>query len=81
MKIILNKELLEEVLSEYIEQVESGSIYEDGYPESELIPTNHKEVSEECFLDYVIQEVSEAVEEILNEYFAKSLSERYDKEW
>jgi len=62
----MNKtELLEEYLSDYIQKIGSGEIYEHGYPEARLIPANHCKECEESFIDMVIDEVLEDVRGVL----------------
>ena len=61
--------LLHTLLREYIKDIESGRIYDHGYPESRLIPANHSESCEESIRDYASSNVSEKVEAILGDYF------------
>ena len=61
--------LLHVLLGEYIDDIESGSIYDHGYPESRLIPSNHQERCQEDFLEAVVDTVTEKVECLLRQYF------------
>lgn len=60
-----NDNLLEEYLSDYVQKMRNGEIYEHGYPESRLIPSSHWTDCEEDFIDSVIEEVSEKIRAIL----------------
>lgn len=61
--------ILEILLAKDIEDIESRSIYEHGYPESRLMPSNHKESCEESLLETVKESINEKIESILYEYF------------
>ena len=61
--------LLDALLSDYIKNIESNDIYEHGYPESRLVPSNHYESCQESYLEYVLNEVSEKVSNVISSYF------------
>lgn len=57
--------LLETLLSKEISAIEGNEIYEHGYPESRLIPSNFHEECQSRFLENVKEEFSKEIEEIL----------------
>lgn len=61
--------LLRTLLKEYIDEIESGSIYGHGYPESRLIPSTHYEDCQEGTLDNILEEVTEKIKDIIGQYF------------
>lgn len=61
--------LLETLLSEQIQDVKSRDIYNHGYPESRLIPSNHKESCEEGLLETVKEDLCEKIDDVLSQYF------------
>lgn len=60
------------ILQDAIEDIESGNIYEHGYPESRLIPSNYYELCEETFIDNVICDISEETSKVLRECIKKN---------
>ncbi len=56
---------IKSIIEEVTEVVESGEIYEHGYPENRLIPTRHEE---EC-REYTIEYTMELIKEKVIEYF------------
>lgn len=66
---ISENRLLHTLLNEYIHEIESGRIYEHGYPESRLIPSNHHESCQEEYKEYILSEISKKTTIILDEYF------------
>lgn len=61
--------LLNTLLSDYIDDVESRNIYDHGYPESRLIPSNHHEDCQKYFLEGVIGDITEKITDIIEQYF------------
>jgi len=61
--------LLETLLIKEISTIDDGTIYEHGYPESRLIPSNHYAERREGLLENVIEDVSDKIREILEGYF------------
>lgn len=61
--------LLDRLLNKYIVPIENKEIYEHGYPEGRLVPSNFYEKCEEEYLENVKEEISEKVENIIQEYF------------
>lgn len=66
---ISENRLLHTLLNEYISEIESGSIYEHGYPESRLIPSTHHEDCQEAFLDNILVDMTEKIKDIIGQYF------------
>lgn len=65
---VLEDYLLDALLSEEIQTLKSGEIYEHGYPESRLIPKNHYEDCNDYFLDNVRDSFNEKIDRVLREY-------------
>lgn len=61
--------LLSVLLRDSIEDVESGVIYDHGYPEGRLIPSNHHEMCQEEFLMHVKDDFNEKIENVIGQYF------------
>jgi len=61
--------LLETLLTKEIAMIDDSTIYEHGYPESRLIPSNHWAKCQEGFLENVIEDISDKIREILEGYF------------
>ena len=57
--------LLEILLTKEIGMIDDGTIYEHGYPESRLIPSNHYTECQEGFLDSVTEDISGKIRKIL----------------
>lgn len=66
---ISESHLLNVLLGEYIDDIESGNIYDHGYPESRLIPSNHHEKCQEYCLEHILGDISDKVKNIISEYF------------
>ena len=66
---ITEHKLIEVLLKKYIKEIEDGSIYEHGYPESRLIPSSHYEDCNEEYSKIVKEEICELVDNVLSEYF------------
>lgn len=65
---VLEDYLIDTLLSEEIQTLKSGEIYEHGYPEGRLIPQNHYEDCNDCFLDSVKESFNEKIDRILRDY-------------
>ena len=66
MNIYISKtRLLETLLTKEIKAIEGNEIYEHGYPESRLIPSNFYEECQSSFVENVKEKFSEETEEIL----------------
>ena len=61
--------LLQTLLGEYIDDIESGDIYSHGYPESRLIPSDHNERCQESCLEQILVDITEKVSDIIEQYF------------
>lgn len=61
--------LLNTLLNDYIDDIESGDIYAHGYPESRLIPSNHHEDCQKYFIDEVEAYITTKVRDIIEQYF------------
>lgn len=57
------------IIKNATESVESHEIYQHGYPESRLIPSNWKEECEDNFKETVAECVSELVSDYLDSIF------------
>lgn len=60
------------MLHDAIEDIRSGNIYEHGYPESRLIPSNFYELCEDAFIDKVVCDIAEETSKILRECIKKN---------
>jgi len=60
--------LIESLLSDSIKTIEGGDIYEHGYPEARLMPSDHYEKCNESFKESVCDDFNEKINEILNDY-------------
>ena len=70
--IYMNKTcLLNTLLSKQISMIENNEIYEHGYPESRLIPSNFYESCQSDFISSVQEEFSEKIEEILYDHMSQ----------
>lgn len=70
MSIFVSEEyLLNVLLNDYIHEIESGSIYEHGYPEGRLVPSNHIEMCRGYFLEGVMSDIQEKVVNIMDEFY------------
>ena len=70
MSIFISEEhLLNTLLSDYIDNIKSGSLYDHGYPESRLIPSDHHEKCQEYFIEEIIETISEKINNIVEQYF------------
>ena len=61
--------LLDRLLLEDIKLIQSGEIYDHGYPESRLILSNHYETCRESFLNTLKEEFCDKIETIISDYF------------
>ena len=61
--------LLETLLTKEADMILNNEIYEHGYPEARLIPSDFYEKCQEDFVQNTIQEIGEEIENLLNEYF------------
>lgn len=61
--------LLNTLLNDYIDEIESESIYEHGYPESRLIPTNFREDCQESHLAHITDIITDKVSGVITEYW------------
>lgn len=66
---VSEERLLDMILCNYIDSIESNSIYGHGYTEGRLIPSNHEEVCQEEFLGHVIEEMSSKIEDMVRSLF------------
>lgn len=70
--IYMNKTwLFTTLLSKQISMIENNEIYENGYPESRLIPSNFYESRQSEFISLVQEEFSEKIEEILSDHMSQ----------
>ena len=60
--------LLDIMLEEYIEPIKNKEIYEHGYPEGRLTPSDHCEKCEDSYIEAIINDFKEKIEEILRDY-------------
>lgn len=67
--LVSEESLLHSLLRSYIESIQSGEIYDHGYPERRLIPSDHVEQCQESFLETVIEDITDKVSNIIREYF------------
>lgn len=65
---MFDRKLLEKLLEKEISLLENKDIYDNGYPESRLIPSNFFENCEDTFIEETKEEICELIEEILREY-------------
>jgi len=64
----VNRTKLFEILpTKEIDMINSNEIYEHGYPESRLIPSNHYTECQDMFIESVQNDISEIINEILRE--------------
>lgn len=61
--------LLYTLTQEYIGNIEDGSIYEHGYPESRLIPSTHEKDCQDALIDEVMITLESKIIAILESYF------------
>lgn len=62
---------IEKVLLDETRSVKDRSIYEHGYPEARLIPTNFESQCEELHTEFVCEKVCEIIKEYLSEIYTK----------
>jgi hypothetical protein len=60
--------LLESLLSNEIEQLKNGEIFEHGYPESRLIPSTHHQDCIDSFKESIMNNISGLIDEIISNY-------------
>lgn len=60
---------IENILKNATEAIENNEIYEHGYPEARLIPANHIENCQDEFKAFVVEDISEIIEEYLESFF------------
>lgn len=65
---ISEEKLVELFLVKYIKSIQDGSIYEHGYPESRLIPSDFKEKCEEGLFNEIMEEFKDIAKDILEYY-------------
>lgn len=58
--------LIESLLQDDIDAVDSGKIYEHGYPESRLVPVDHTESCEEVLKNNIMEEFETKVDNIFS---------------
>ena len=61
--------LLEVLLTNEINAIENKDIYQHGYPESRLIPSDFYETCNESLLEEAKDRMNNQIENILNDYF------------
>lgn len=61
--------LLETLLSQELEDIEDGSIYNHGYPESRLVPADHKKRCEESLIESIEESLCAKVYDVVSQYF------------
>lgn len=66
---ISETKLLQTLLTDYISDIEDHSIYEHGYPEGRLAPTNFYEDCQNATIQSAQEEISGKILDILDEYF------------
>ena len=65
--------MLECLLKDHINDIKDRSIYEHGYPEARLIPSNHTEECEKCTFEFITEIFNDKIKNILNQYFVEGI--------
>ncbi len=59
--------LLEQILSKEIDMVANREIYDHGYPEARLIPSNFYDDSLDIFAKEIKEEINDLIDDILHD--------------
>lgn len=61
--------LLETLLTDYLKPLRDNSIYDHGYPEGRLIPSNFTEDCQNNYRDEVISSITDKISDIISDNF------------
>lgn len=61
--------LLETLLSQELKDIEDGSIYDHGYPESRLIPADHEKRCQESLIESIEGGLCAKIYDVVSQYF------------